>query len=371
MLGSLLRSVWTRPKRADMAPAAGTHSAFVRELATLIAARIGAQEEGNFDNDRWPEAWRGLAAASEKALAAAALEDLALRAASLASVCELFADATSRDWFRQLLAYRILGHARMRLPSNCAAYWEARECAKRLAGGASPFRGLFGPLSRYAVEFDGEPIEVDCWRGNIAATFYLRQYYLARDSVRVGPMPGDYVVDAGACYGDTALAFAASVGSRGQVHSFEVDPANTAIARHNFAANPALAQRIRLHEIALGQREGVLFRHGSGPGARVTEEPSKHEVRVTSIDLLVEAGAVERVDFIKMDVEGAELDALAGARETLLRFRPRLAISVYHRPQDLWRIPAWLEALGAGYRFYLDHYTIHHEESVLYAQAST
>ena len=83
----------------------------------------------------------------------------------------------------------------------------------------------------------------------------------------------------------------------------------------------------------------------------------------------VQTCALPIFDFIKMDIEGAERVALAGATQTLRRFRPRLAISVYHRVDDIWAVPIWLGGLGLGYRFYLDHYTIHHEETVLYAVA--
>ncbi|HVB49855.1 MAG TPA: FkbM family methyltransferase [Burkholderiales bacterium] len=375
MLGALLRSLWARPGRGAAAvpqvrPAPGA-AGFVRELAALVASRIDAREGDNFDHDRWPGALRARSVVRAQYFAAATLDDLGQRAHELAGACGLLADATSRDWFRQLLAYRILGHERVRLPSNTASHWEARERAKRLSAGPSPFVGMFGPLARYALEFEGERIALDCSWGNVAWTMFLRQYYFARDGVRIAPAPGDHVIDAGTCYGDTALAFAASVGPQGRVHGFEIDPDNIAIARHNFSANPALAARLRLHEAALGPVQGKLFRHGSGPGARVSAEPSAHEVRVTSIDRMFDSGEIEKVDFIKMDIEGAELAALRGAQETLRRFRPRLAISVYHQPDDLWRIPAWLDQLGAGYRFHLEHYTIHHEETVLYAQASS
>ena len=58
-------------------------------------------------------------------------------------------------------------------------------------------------------------------------------------------------------------------------------------------------------------------------------------VPLTTIDKIVNELGLERVDFIKMDIEGAEVAALTGARETLRRFRPRLAIAVYHREGDL------------------------------------
>jgi hypothetical protein len=60
------------------------------------------------------------------------------------------------------------------------------------------------------------------------------------------------------------------------------------------------------------------------------------EIEVTTIDDVV---GEERVMFIKMNIEGAEIDALKGATRTIRRWRPKLAISAYHRPSDLWRIP--------------------------------
>ena len=90
---------------------------------------------------------------------------------------------------------------------------------------------------------------------------------------------------------------------------------------------------------------------------------------MTTIDAAVAKAAAPRVDFIKMDIEGSELAALRGAEETIRRWRPKLAISLYHRYEDFITIPAWIDALGLGYRFFLDHYSIHAEETVLYATA--
>lgn len=77
--------------------------------------------------------------------------------------------------------------------------------------------------------------------------------------------------------------------------------------------------------------------------------------------------ALARVDFIKMDIEGSEAAALQGAAQTLARHRPRLAISAYHMPADLWELPALIRELNPGYRFFLDHHTNFAEETVPYA----
>jgi FkbM family methyltransferase len=71
--------------------------------------------------------------------------------------------------------------------------------------------------------------------------------------------------------------------------------------------------------------------------------------------------------FISMDIEGAELEALRGAEQTIRSSWPDLAICVYHAPNHLWDIPLYLRDLGLGYTFYLRNYTSFVSETVLYA----
>ena len=62
--------------------------------------------------------------------------------------------------------------------------------------------------------------------------------------------------------------------------------------------------------------------------------------------------------------------ALRGAEESIRRFQPKLAITFYHSLEDFWEIPEWIAQLGLGYQFYLRHFTIHQEETVLFAKAA-
>ena len=57
--------------------------------------------------------------------------------------------------------------------------------------------------------------------------------------------------------------------------------------------------------------------------------------------------------YLKFDVEGAEWEALKGCEKLLARARPLMAISAYHRPDDLWQLPLYIDSLGLGCRFYL------------------
>jgi hypothetical protein len=66
--------------------------------------------------------------------------------------------------------------------------------------------------------------------------------------------------------------------------------------------------------------------------------------------------------------QSVEAEALKGSRSVLRQFKPKLAITLYHNFEDFWDIPQFLDRLGLGYRFYLRHFTIHAEETVLFAR---
>jgi hypothetical protein len=86
-----------------------------------------------------------------------------------------------------------------------------------------------------------------------------------------------------------------------------------------------------------------------------------------SIDDFVSANGITKVDFIKMDIEGAELKALKGAKQTIKKFKPKLAIAIYHSMEDFVTIPNWILNLNLDYNIFIGHYTIHSEETICFA----
>ncbi len=87
-------------------------------------------------------------------------------------------------------------------------------------------------------------------------------------------------------------------------------------------------------------------------------------ILTTSIDVVANG---EPVTFIKMDIEGAELEALKGAQETIKKYRPTLAISIYHKPEDIVQLPQFIKSLVPEYKLYLRNYHLDCTETVLYA----
>lgn len=291
---------------------------------------------------------------------------------SLQQVHEILSDSESKNWLTNLLLFRILGHLHFRLPTNNEQHWQNRQKAKEMIVSESDldYSGILGKLQKYAVSFEEQYITIDCWWGNIAWTFLFNQYYFSRNNVQICPEPGDYVIDAGACFGDTALAFASTIGTEGKVFSFEIESHNLDVFCYNLMQNEEIGERVVISDYALTDSSDTqLYLHGNGPGANISNIPSETTINTITIDQLICEKSIDRVDFIKMDIEGAELSALYGAVETIRKFRPKLAISIYHRPNDIFEIPIFIHSLNLGYQLYIDHYTIHLEETVLYAKA--
>ena len=346
----------------------GGRDGFVGETIRLIAeARHGAVAEPAHDRWRFPD---GEFYDYDSRRAYAVLRFLDGNASDINRGANLLADNESRAILKRLLAFRALGPKRIAPPKDVRRMFEnyrrAREC--RIA----PSDARLDPfdVARYRVSFEGHTVELDCWLGSLVATFFERQYYFERAGVAIGPRRGDIVLDSGACFGDTALAFAVSIGGEGAVHSFEPMPRQRRLYQRNRAGNPDLASRLNLHEFGLDSVSGrVVGFADAGAGAAPARRDASVDVATITIDDFVERAALPRVDFIKMDIEGAEARALTGARGTIRRFRPRLAISAYHSLEDLVGLAGHVRDIEPCYRLYLDHHSIHAEETVLYATA--
>jgi FkbM family methyltransferase len=296
-------------------------------------------------------------------------------------------DPESREVLTQRLVYLTLDHERAHVGPPTEELERLASVASNELRTAEYVRGLgymdavnqrdFLFSHRFDLRPIGFPITLETSMFGVQATYQLQQYW-APNHPGARPREGDVVVDGGGYLGETALWFAHLVGETGRVLTFELEKGALGVLRENLEANPALASRIAINEHALWDEPGhelpILV---SGPGTTVmagTPEPDDEGTRpveqlvpTTSLDALVALGELERVDFIKLDIEGAESAALRGAEQTLRRFTPRLALAAYHEFDDMWALMRQIDRLDLGYRFAMAHFTPHHEETVLYA----
>jgi len=271
---------------------------------------------------------------------------------SFDEIYNLLANEASKatfDWYVQYrTAYAFIGEEAYELfpPEITTEAWDHMEKAlKHKAPGTFEIQG-------FTVQ--ANPFE-------LVGTFIVQQYRY--DSI-VEPKLGDTVFDIGAYVGDTALWFSKAVGPQGKVYAFEPEPSNFEKLKANLERNK-VTNVIPL-QLALSENEGEMQVASGGNSSTITQTGTGTSVKVTTIDKFVEANTLPRVDFIKMDVEGHELKVLEGAHETIQAFKPSLALSAYHRGDDLIELTKFLLKLNPNYRFYLRHCGPSWPETVLY-----
>ena len=283
-------------------------------------------------------------------------------------------DIESKNLFIDLIAFRLLGYSKIKLPLNSISYKDnlIKVQALKINKDTIDPHFMHFMLERYDLRPLGFDVELYFTDGGIVIDFIIEQYaYKKDDKYILQAEKGDVVLDLGACWGDTALYFANKVGDTGRVFSFEFIPNNIKIWNTNIELNPQLKNRIELieHPVSDVSDEAIYYRD-NGPGSHISLTPFENQTGTTttlSIDDFIERYNISKVDFIKMDIEGAEPAALRGALKTIKKYRPKLAIAIYHSMEDFINIPKWLMELNLGYEFYLGHFTIHSEETVIYA----
>ncbi|MCE5193108.1 FkbM family methyltransferase [bacterium] len=268
-----------------------------------------------------------------------------------------FADDSSRAIFDWCLAMRVafaqVGGASLTL---FPAPVSMKDYDKHLAELARQRRGRVYDVAGLRVESSPEAI---------ADSVVLEQYLLPG---LVEPRSGETVLDVGAFMGETSLWFARKVGSSGKVIAFEPVPSLARKCLENVHRNAGQAlPEIRIENIAVGARSGSCMMTERGDSGDAVIDTSTGDLAMVSIDDYVCTSGMGRVDFIKMDIEGMERYALEGAGLTIRRYHPKLAISCYHKGDDLRVLAGMICKQVPEYRLYLSHKSPTWHETVLFA----
>lgn len=194
---------------------------------------------------------------------------------------------------------------------------------------------------------------------NEACDKEFNQYF---DKTLVKCNEEEVFVDCGAYVGDTIESFIKNYGKYKKIYSYEPSKENL----KKCTDNTKDYNNIEIRNFGVGEKNKVVKFIENGPSSVVVDENVNDEnnINVVSIDEDIQ----EKIDFLKMDVEGQEINALLGAINHIKEDSPKLAICVYHISSDIWKIPKLIASVNQNYYFYLRHYENNVPfESVLYA----
>lgn len=191
---------------------------------------------------------------------------------------------------------------------------------------------------------------------------YCPDQYFPEDIIRLGK--NERFADGGAFIGDTAEIFIKKTNNVfNKIYCFE--PSKSNFKKLSEMKEKYADDRIVPFNMGLYSENARLGFSDDG----LSSSNSLGVVNTNTTDTVALDSAVkDEVTFIKMDIEGAELDALKGARQTILKYKPKLAICVYHKNEDIIEIPEYIMSMGLDYKYYLRHHSpdsIH--ETVFYA----
>ena len=171
----------------------------------------------------------------------------------------------------------------------------------------------------------------------------------------------EYFVDCGALDLQTTKYFL-DVCPDGKAYAFEPD-------KYNFDRCINMKKENNLDTVAVynygcGSKEKTLKFSSIQGGSSTVSNDGDTEISIVPLDKILKD---KEVTFIKMDIEGMELDALEGAKEIIKSKKPKLAISIYHKDEDILTIPKFIKELVPEYKFYIRHYSVYQYETILYA----
>jgi FkbM family methyltransferase len=168
-------------------------------------------------------------------------------------------------------------------------------------------------------------------------------------------------VDGGGYEGETVLKFIKKYPIYDHIFYFE--PCEDSMLKSKI--NLRNVKNITYYQVGLWHEKNYLHFNSNLGNANFIDENGNTEIKVDSLDNII-GPLNQKIDFIKLDVEGAEYNALIGAEETIIKHKPKLAICVYHNSLDFIRIPELVLSYCSDYEIYFRHYTQGVVESVMF-----
>lgn len=188
------------------------------------------------------------------------------------------------------------------------------------------------------------------------------KHYLVKEVIDT-LRPSDVLVDLGAFIGEFPIDLAKSAIPFKKCYCFEISKKNCKRLILNIGQF-GLNGKVECIEKAVSDHCGEIYINDNGANTKICQEKTDNKVETITLDKFFKE---TRINYIKTDIEGAEMEALKGATDVLKRDRPILAISIYHSLSDYQNIPIFLNNLLENYKFFIRNHSIYCAEIVLYA----
>ncbi len=223
-----------------------------------------------------------------------------------------------------------------------------KEHVRMMAGEVENYRWLYGRLAdnrsrevlngiiRYWFKFDLDRLHALC--ETVFADYYDLDILNCDES--------DVIVDLGAYTGDSVLDYIHTYGAYKKIYAYEITPSVYQTLHQNLSKYPEM---IPLRK-GVGSKRGKMFvNDGPHKAGNKLLGQGDYEVEVVTLDEDIQ----EAISVIKMDIEGGEKDAIAGAESHIKSEKPRMLVSSYHLPEDIFEIPRLIDSIRDDYRFYM------------------
>lgn len=184
--------------------------------------------------------------------------------------------------------------------------------------------------------------------------------YFSEDIIKPGKE--EVFVDCGAFDGDTLRNYLKFNKDYKKIILFEPSASNMKRIK-GYIARKKL-EHIYCFQAGVGDRNHIAYFTDGATADACVSEKGNIQIQILALD---QVGECQDASFIKMDIEGSELEALKGAEKMILRKKPILAVCLYHKAEDYYKIPLYLQKLVPEYKFYIRHYFYGYSETVLYA----
>lgn len=212
-----------------------------------------------------------------------------------------------------------------------------------------------------------DPISLKTLEDIVAFRYSFNLNYMTSFSFRINEQyfesfvslsENEVFVDGGGFDGETTKEFIKKVPKYGKIYFFEPFMEMLNIAERKLSSYP----NVNFFQKALYDKKEVLsFDTTKGSASSISSE-GNHIVEAVRLGDIIHG----KIGFVKLDIEGAELKALKGAEKTIVKYRPKIAVCVYHNQEHFWKIPEYLLKLNKAYKVYLRHYTEGILETVTY-----